>query len=137
MTPSPWTLFTIPSYRLTASIIRSSTGLNRRMPTSRSPRLSISCVESLMSAKRTVRSFLSPPLVLRTAKMSCDDPAVDTAANVARAAPHCPQKRLLGLLALPHLPHVAPRGEPQLSQNSLSSLFGCPQLRQSMTNPSV
>ncbi len=57
--PSPMTWFTVPSYRCTASIIRSSTG-SRIFRASSGSRSASSSVEPFMSANSTVTCLRSP-----------------------------------------------------------------------------
>src|SRR5215470_9498358 len=59
MIPSPITWFTVPSYRWTASIIRSSTGSSSLRASSGS-RSASSSIEPLRSAKSTVTCLRSP-----------------------------------------------------------------------------
>src|SRR3954453_11351663 len=122
MTPSPCDLLTTPSYRTTASCMRSRTGCRRFMPSSGSPRLSISPVELRMSANRTVRRLRSPPLALSDLKTCCQDWFAVPATGLS-AALHLPQYRAADPLRCPQALHSIPREAPHPSQYSLVALF--------------
>src|SRR5438128_10139060 len=68
MIPSPITWFTVPSYRCTASIIRSSTG-SRILRASSGSRSARSSIEPLRSAKSTVTCFRSPSSAWRVVRI--------------------------------------------------------------------
>src|SRR5713101_3478101 len=73
MMPSPITWFTVPSYRWTASIIRSSTG-SRSLRASSGSRSASSSIEPFRSAKSTVTCLRSPSraaLEVRIASARC------------------------------------------------------------------
>src|SRR6476469_5877369 len=119
MTPSPCDLLTTPSYRTTASFMRSRTGCKRRIPSSGSPKLSMRPVELRMSANRIVSRLRSPPLAFNDLRTCCHD-WLDTSVTIGfRAALHRPQKRALDPLRCPQAVHAIPREAPHPSQYSL------------------
>src|SRR5215467_1332862 len=95
MIPSPITWFTVPSYRWTASIIRSSTG-SRSLRASSGSRSASSSSEPFMSAKST-----------------------------AIGLPHSLQNRLPGELECPHAGQTASRRSPQPLQNLAPAGLSC------------
>src|SRR5579871_1826490 len=87
-------------------------------------------VESLISAKLTVRLLRSPPLALSARSMS---PAIGRCEGTAvKGALQFPQNWLFGRFECPQATQTIPKGLPQFSQNAFVGLFSLLQYRQSI-----
>src|SRR5215470_15214094 len=128
--PSPITWFTVPSYRCTASIIRSSTG-SRSFWASSGSRSASNSIEPLRSAKSTVTCLRSPSSAafeFRMRSARCLGVYVsgevkrrvvgsaDTELDPAGWA-HSEQKLAVGESCAPQLTHARARGAAHSSQN--------------------
>src|SRR5712692_9163403 len=136
MMPSPITWFTVPSYRWTASIIRSRTG-SRILRASSGSRSASSSIEPLRSAKRTVTCLRSPSsaaLEVRIFSARClgvydrgeakaAEPWRGCAWTPVTRAPHFPQNANPSGLAKPHEGHRDASLAPQRPQNAIAGGF--------------
>src|SRR5579871_6413218 len=88
-------------------------------------------VESLISAKLTVRFFRSPPLALSARSMS---PAIGRCeeGTTVKGALQFPQNWLFRRFRCPQAAQTIPKGFPQLSQNAFVGLFSLLQYRQNI-----
>src|SRR5215475_9800704 len=133
MIPSPMTWLTVPSYRCTASIIRSSTG-SRSFLASSGSRSASSSIEPLTSAKRTVTCLRSPcraPREVRIFSARClgvyasGGRGVTAETPWASDAPHSPQNFCAGGFDTPQELQTAARRAPHSPQNFWPGAFSC------------
>src|SRR5215813_12394428 len=133
MIPSPMTWLTVPSYRCTASIIRSSTG-SRSFRASSGSRSASNSIEPLRSAKSTVTCLRSPSsatLEVRIFSARCLGVYVSGERDVVDEipwisdAPHSPQNFCSGGFDAPQERQTAARRAPHSPQNFWLGAFSC------------
>src|SRR5215467_4986763 len=139
MIPSPMTWLTVPSYRWTASIIRSRTG-SRILRASSGSRSASSSMEPLRSAKSTVTCLRSPSRALLEMRIfSARCAGVYLSGEVNREAlgwllplsiwisawPHFRQNFAPGRFGSPHAAQAPSRRAPHSSQNAAPTGFSC------------